>query len=103
MIELDKIINDIYDILTHLTFLFIESTKICEKVFFEETQTTIRDGDKLEAYMEKVEPTDAERAVASELRAILVVGGGDVMENKGGGTIVECRASNKSVLIELLE
>lgn len=63
-IEITRGRSDIYDILTHLTFLFIESTKICEKVFFEETQTTIRDWDKLEAYVKKEEPTHAEREVA---------------------------------------
>ncbi|WP_339336063.1 MULTISPECIES: DUF6909 family protein [unclassified Croceitalea] len=63
-IEITRGRSDIYDILTHLTFLFIESTKICEKVFFEETQTTLRDWDKLEAYVKNQEPTDAQREVA---------------------------------------
>ncbi|MDT0606252.1 DUF6909 family protein [Croceitalea rosinachiae] len=63
-IEITRGRSDIYDILTHLTFLFIESTKICEKVFFEETQTTLRDWDKLEAYIKNEDPSDAEREVA---------------------------------------
>ncbi|MDT0620498.1 DUF6909 family protein [Croceitalea vernalis] len=63
-IEITRGRSDIYDILTHLTFLFIESTKICEKVFFEESQTTIRDWDKLEDYVKKEKPTHSEREVA---------------------------------------
>lgn len=63
-IEITRGRSDIYDILTHLTFLFIESTKICEKVFFEESQTTIRDWDKLEDYVRKEKPTHSEREVA---------------------------------------
>ncbi len=63
-IEITRGRSDIYDILTHLTFLFIESTKICNRVFIEETQKTIRDWDKLEAFVRLVEPTDPEREVA---------------------------------------
>ena len=63
-IEITRGRSDIYDILTHLTFLFIESTKICDKVFFEESQTTLRDWDKLEEYVKKQDPTHAEREVA---------------------------------------
>ncbi len=63
-IEITRGRSDIYDILTHLTFLFIESGKICEKVFLEETQTTVRDWEKLEEYIQREAPTDAEREVA---------------------------------------
>ena len=63
-IEITRGRSDIYDILTHLTFLFIESNKICEKVYLEETKTTVRDWEKLEAYIQMEEPTDAEREVA---------------------------------------
>ncbi len=63
-IEITRGRSDIYDILTHLTFLFIESNKICEKVYLEETKTTVRDWEKLEAYIQTEEPTDAEREVA---------------------------------------
>lgn len=63
-IEITRGRSDIYDILTHLTFLFIESNKICEKVYLEETKTTVRDWEKLEEYIKKEKPTDAEREVA---------------------------------------
>ncbi|KPM30951.1 Hypothetical protein I595_2930 [Croceitalea dokdonensis DOKDO 023] len=63
-IEITRGRSDIYDLLTHLTFLFIESGKICEKVYFEETKTTVRDWDKLEQYIQKKDPSNAEREVA---------------------------------------
>jgi len=63
-IEITRGRSDIYDILTHLTFLFIESNKICEKVYLEETKTTVRDWEKLEEYIKTDEPTDAEQEVA---------------------------------------
>ena len=63
-IEITRGRSDIYDILTHLTFLFIESNKICDKVYLEETKTTVRDWEKLEAYIKTEDPTDAEREVA---------------------------------------
>ncbi|WP_350286755.1 hypothetical protein [uncultured Croceitalea sp.] len=63
-IEITRGRSDIYDILTHLTFLYIESGKICERVYFEETQNTVRDWDKLSQYIQNEEPTDAEREVA---------------------------------------
>ncbi|MBT8235671.1 MAG: hypothetical protein KJO04_05735 [Bacteroidia bacterium] len=47
-IEITRGRSDIYDILTHLTFLFIESRKICERVLIEETGKTVRDWHKLE-------------------------------------------------------
>ena len=51
-IEITRGRSDIYDILTHITFLFIESNKICERVFFEEDHSTVRDWDKLVAFVE---------------------------------------------------
>lgn len=56
--------SDIYDILTHLTFLFIESEKICKRVLIEDTKKTIRDWSKLEAALETEELTQAELEVA---------------------------------------
>lgn len=47
-VEITRGRSDIYDILTHLTFLYIEAQKICEKVLIEETGETIRDWKKLE-------------------------------------------------------
>lgn len=64
-IEITRGRSDIYDILTHLTFLFIESNKICERVLVDEdTGETIRDWDKLENFVKKEEKTEAEREVA---------------------------------------
>ena len=63
-IEITRGRSDIYDILTHLTFLFIESNKICDRVFLEETKTTIRDWAKLEAFISKNERNEQEREVA---------------------------------------
>ncbi len=47
-IEVTRGRSEIYDILTHLTFLFIESHKIAEKVLIEEGTDTIREWKKLE-------------------------------------------------------
>ena len=63
-IEITRGRSDIYDILTHLTFLFIESHKICKRVLIEDTDTTIRDWDKLETAVHKKKLTLAEREVA---------------------------------------
>lgn len=63
-IEITRGRSDIYDILTHLTFLFIESNKICQKVFDEDTQKTIRDWDKLVEYIGLEEKDEKQREVA---------------------------------------
>lgn len=63
-IEITRGRSDIYDILTHLTFLFIESEKICKRVLIEDTDKTIRDWAKLEAAVNKKELNQAEREVA---------------------------------------
>ncbi len=63
-IEITRGRSDIYDILTHLTFLFIESQKICDKVLIEDSEETIRDWKKLENAVNKEELTLAEREVA---------------------------------------
>ena len=63
-IEITRGRSDIYDILTHLTFLFIEANKICDRVLIEEDQTTVRDWDKLVAFIQKEKKTNAEREVA---------------------------------------
>ncbi len=63
-IEITRGRSDIYDILTHLTFLFIESEKICKRVLIEDTDKTIRDWTKLETAVKKEELTQAEREVA---------------------------------------
>ena len=63
-IEITRGRSDIYDILTHLTFLFIESEKICKKVLITDTEKTIRDWSKLENAVNKDELTQAEREIA---------------------------------------
>jgi hypothetical protein len=63
-IEITRGRSDIYDILTHLTFLFIESEKICNRIFIGETGKTIRDWQKLEQAIQKEELSQAEREIA---------------------------------------
>jgi hypothetical protein len=63
-IEITRGRSDIYDILTHLTFLFIESGKICRRVLIEDTDQTIRDWKKLELAVKKTKLNQAEKEVA---------------------------------------
>ncbi|MCR9263565.1 MAG: hypothetical protein NXH86_05365 [Flavobacteriaceae bacterium] len=63
-IEITRGRSDIYDILTHLTFLFIESGKICKRVLVDEGSATIRDWDKLTSFVLSEEKGDDEREVA---------------------------------------
>ncbi|AXT51987.1 hypothetical protein D1818_14455 [Aquimarina sp. BL5] len=64
-IEITRGRSEIYDILTHLTFLFIESHKIMNRVVINEEGNVTRDWDKLEsAVSSKKELTKAEREVA---------------------------------------
>ena len=48
-IEITRGRSEIYDILTHLTFMFVESHKIAKRVIIDEKGTTTRDWVKLEA------------------------------------------------------
>ena len=64
-IEVTRGRSEIYDILTHLTFLFIESHKICKKVLIDERGNTTRDWVKLEkAVLSKKKLTQNEREIA---------------------------------------
>jgi len=63
-IEITRGRSDIYDILTHLTFLFVESHKICKRVLIEDSEKTIRDWDKLASAIAKNKLSQAEREVA---------------------------------------
>ena len=63
-IEITRGRSDIYDILTHLTFLYIEAQKICNKVWDEDTGNLTRDWIKLEEAVKKSKLTQAEREVA---------------------------------------
>ncbi|GET46058.1 DUF6909 family protein [Capnocytophaga felis] len=60
-IEITRGRSDIYDALTHLTFLFIESHKIARNVLIEETGGLSRDWEKLEQAFNKNKLTQAER------------------------------------------
>lgn len=60
-IEITRGRSDIYDILTHLTFLFTESEKLGHKVLIEDTNKTIRDWQKLEELVNKSKLTQSER------------------------------------------
>ena len=64
-IEITRGRSEIYDILTHLTFLFIESYKISSRVLIDESGATTRDWVKLEsAVLSKKKLTQAEREIA---------------------------------------
>ncbi|TLF46487.1 DUF6909 family protein [Maribacter aurantiacus] len=63
-VEITRGRSDIYDILTHLTFLFIESEKICKKVLIPESNKTIRDWTKLEAFLKKEALEQSEKEIA---------------------------------------
>jgi Family of unknown function (DUF6909) len=64
-IEITRGRSDIYDILTHLTFLFVESHKISNKVLIDEEGTTTRDWAKLEkVVLSDSELSQDEREVA---------------------------------------
>ncbi|QLE01079.1 hypothetical protein HX109_05680 [Galbibacter sp. BG1] len=83
-IEITRGRSDIYDILTHLTFLFIESHKIADNVFIEESGQTIRDWQKLEEAVLKKKLSQPEREVALSHAASIL-----------GRTFEECLAAHK--------
>ncbi|WP_308991762.1 hypothetical protein QLS71_006910 [Mariniflexile litorale] len=64
-IEITRGRSEIYDILTHITFIFIESHKISNRVLIDESGTTTRDWTKLQsAVLSKEKLTQTEREVA---------------------------------------
>ena len=64
-IEITRGRSEIYDILTHLTFLFIESHKVMRRVLIDEEGEVSRDWQKLELAVTQKEPlTQAQREVA---------------------------------------
>lgn len=64
-IEITRGRSEIYDILTHLTFLFVESHKISNRVIINEEGVTTRDWLKLEkAVLTKKKLTQEEREIA---------------------------------------
>lgn len=48
VIEITRGRSEIYDILTHLTFLYIEADKICDRIYIEPTKETTREWKKIE-------------------------------------------------------
>ncbi|WP_224488195.1 DUF6909 family protein [Robertkochia flava] len=83
-IEITRGRSDIYDILTHLTFLFIESHKIASRIYDEEDKTVLRDWQKLEEAVHKKKLTLTEREVALSH-----------MSNILGRTFEELKAAHK--------
>lgn len=63
-VEITRGRSDIYDILTHLTFLYIEADKIKDRVLFEETNEVTRDWLKIEQTLAQDELTEADREIA---------------------------------------
>ncbi|HEX8269268.1 MAG TPA: hypothetical protein VF581_05200 [Flavobacterium sp.] len=66
-IEITRGRSDIYDILTHLTFIFIESHKIKDKVLIDENAEVSRDWTKLEQTVllnKKLTLIDKEKAIS---------------------------------------
>ncbi|GAB5565111.1 MAG: hypothetical protein Wins2KO_21740 [Winogradskyella sp.] len=64
-IEITRGRSEIYDILTHLTFLFVESHKISKRVIIDDEGHTVRDWKKLEgAVTSKKKLTQKEREIA---------------------------------------
>lgn len=64
-IEITRGRSDIYDVLTHLTFIFIESHKIKDRILIDDDDNVSRDWDKLEQAVLKEEPlTLTEREIA---------------------------------------
>ncbi len=63
-IEITRGRSEIYDILTHLTFLFIESHKICKRVLISDGTKTTRGWEKLEIAVNKTKLSQSEREVA---------------------------------------
>lgn len=64
-IEITRGRSEIYDILTHLTFMFVESHKISKRVLIDEQGTTTRDWIKLEkAVLSNQELSQQDREIA---------------------------------------
>ena len=66
-VEITRGRSDIYDILTHLTFIFIESHKIKNRVLLDDAGEVSRDWNKLEqavSYNEKLSQIEKEKAIS---------------------------------------
>ncbi|WP_196887092.1 DUF6909 family protein [Aureivirga sp. CE67] len=72
-IEVTRGRSEIYDILTHLTFLFVESHKICNRVIIDGGEKTTREWQKLEEIVVNNKQIDQkEREVVLALLAIIL-------------------------------
>lgn len=66
-VEITRGRSDIYDILTHLTFIFIESHKIKDRVLIDDEGTVSRDWQKLESAVKQIKKLsliDREKAIS---------------------------------------
>ncbi len=63
-IEITRGRSEIYDILTHLTFMYLESEKIRKRIQTEEDRSLKRDWQKLIEFVKKEELTNKDRDVA---------------------------------------
>ncbi|WP_177761713.1 DUF6909 family protein [Flavobacterium sp. I3-2] len=73
-IEITRGRSDIYDVLTHLTFIFIESHKIKDRVLGDEEEIISRDWIKLEQAVQKNEPLTLEERELAISHASNVLG-----------------------------
>ena len=81
-IEITRGRSEIYDILTHLTFLFIESHKIMRRVVIDEDGNVTRDWEKLENTI------NAKRAISQSEREVALTHTANIL----GRTFEEVRA-----------
>lgn len=84
-VEITRGRSDIYDILTHLTFIFIESYKIKDRVLIDENGEVTRDWEKLEQIVlqnKKLSLVEREKAI-SHTSTILGRSFADVIEIYG--------------------
>ncbi|TDS58138.1 DUF6909 family protein [Myroides indicus] len=72
-IEITRGRSDIYDVLTHLTFIFIESHKIKDRVLIDEDGKVTRDWKKIEFSAQQKEPLELEEkeVIISRLSNVL--------------------------------
>ncbi len=63
-IEVTRGRSEIYDILTHLTFMYMEAEKIRKRVQLEEDDSIKRDWEKIEAFATKAPLSEKERNIA---------------------------------------
>lgn len=62
-IEVTRGRSEIYDILTHLTFLYIESHKIMKQVLIDNKGKVTRDWQKLEVFLQKTNTTQEDKNI----------------------------------------